>query len=101
PRRSSDLDVGLNGGQELQSSWNADVTGSTGSLTATPNGNGNTFGITLFKNGNDSLPSASCSSGGGGNPNDGDDGGGNDGGNDGGGDGTCSASVTVPNSWND
>jgi len=53
--------IPLNGGQSLQNSWNANVSGSTGTLTATPNGNGNNFGITLFKNGNNTTPTASCS----------------------------------------
>jgi endo-1,4-beta-xylanase len=52
--------INLAGGQSLQSSWNANVTGSTGTLTATPNGSGNNFGITVYKNGNNSLPTATC-----------------------------------------
>jgi endo-1,4-beta-xylanase len=51
----------LQGGQSLQNSWSANVSGSTGTLTATPNGSGNTFGITLYKNGNNNNPTASCS----------------------------------------
>jgi endo-1,4-beta-xylanase len=52
--------ITLNGGQSLQNSWNATVSGTTGTLTARPNGAGNSFGITLFKNGNTTLPSATC-----------------------------------------
>jgi endo-1,4-beta-xylanase len=55
------VSIGLQGSQSLQNSWNAAVSGSTGTLTATPNGNGNSFGITLYKNGNTSLPTATCS----------------------------------------
>jgi endo-1,4-beta-xylanase len=53
--------ISLAGGQSLQNSWNANVTGSTGTLTATPNGAGNSFGITVYKNGNNTLPTATCS----------------------------------------
>lgn len=65
---SSSWNVGINlgSGQSLQNSWNANVTGSSGSLTATPNGSGNNFGITLYKNGNTALPTASCTATGGG-----------------------------------
>ncbi|GAA4726169.1 endo-1,4-beta-xylanase [Promicromonospora umidemergens] len=52
--------INLSGGQSLQNSWNANVTGSTGTLTATPNGAGNSFGITVYKNGSSSLPTATC-----------------------------------------
>ncbi|MEV4410996.1 polysaccharide deacetylase family protein [Catellatospora sp. NPDC049609] len=52
--------INLNSGQSLQNSWNATVTGSTGTLTARPNGAGNTFGVTLYKNGNNTTPTASC-----------------------------------------
>lgn len=51
----------LGSGQTLQNSWNASISGTSGTLTARPNGNGNSFGITVFKNGNSSLPSATCS----------------------------------------
>ncbi|MEV0459635.1 polysaccharide deacetylase family protein [Catellatospora methionotrophica] len=54
------VSINLNGGQSLQSSWNATVSGSTGTLTARPNGAGNNFGVTLYKNGNTSTPTASC-----------------------------------------
>lgn len=55
------VDIRLQGGQSLQNSWNADVQGSTGTLTATPNGNGDAFGITVYANGSWSLPTATCS----------------------------------------
>ncbi|GAA2219412.1 hypothetical protein GCM10010413_07330 [Promicromonospora sukumoe] len=55
------VSIQTQGSQSLQNSWNATVSGSTGTLTATPNGNGNSFGITLYKNGNTSLPTATCS----------------------------------------
>jgi len=55
--------VNLGSGQSLQSSWNASVSGSTGTLTATPNGSGNNFGTTIYKNGNTSTPTATCTSG--------------------------------------
>ncbi|MFJ3404387.1 endo-1,4-beta-xylanase [Promicromonospora sp. NPDC090134] len=55
------VSVGLQGSQSLQNSWNATVSGTTGTLTATPNGSGNNFGITLYKNGNTNLPTATCS----------------------------------------
>ncbi|MEE6258653.1 glycoside hydrolase family 11 protein [Plantactinospora sonchi] len=55
--------IRTNGGQSLQSSWNASVSGSSGTLTARPNGNGNNFGITLYKNGNNTTPTASCGTG--------------------------------------
>ncbi|RPF23303.1 glycoside hydrolase family 11 protein [Myceligenerans xiligouense] len=55
--------INTSGGQSLQNSWNANVSGSSGTLTATPNGNGNNFGITLYKNGSNTTPTASCSSG--------------------------------------
>ncbi|MDR7309960.1 endo-1,4-beta-xylanase [Nocardioides luteus] len=53
--------ISTGSGQSLQNSWNADISGTSGTLTATPNGNGNEFGITLYSNGNTSTPSASCS----------------------------------------
>ena len=54
------VSLALNGAQSLQNSWNASVSGTSGTLTATPNGNGNTFGITLYKNGSTALPTATC-----------------------------------------
>ncbi|MFJ8580982.1 cellulose-binding protein [Micromonospora sp. NPDC093277] len=55
--------IRLNGSQSLQNQWNATVTGTTGTLTARPNGNGNNFGITLYKNGNSTMPTATCAVG--------------------------------------
>ncbi len=57
--------IRLNGSQTLQSSWMANVTGSGQTLTATPNGSGNSFGITVFKNGNNTNPTATCATSGG------------------------------------
>jgi endo-1,4-beta-xylanase len=57
------VSIRTNGSQSLQSSWNASVSGTSGTLTARPNGNGNNFGITLYKNGNNTTPTASCASG--------------------------------------
>ncbi|ACZ29781.1 Endo-1,4-beta-xylanase [Xylanimonas cellulosilytica DSM 15894] len=54
------VSIQLNGGQSLQNSWSANVSGSSGTLTATPNGSGNNFGITVYKNGSTTLPTASC-----------------------------------------
>ena len=87
--------INLGSGQTLQNSWNASITGTSGTLTARPNGNGNNFGITVYRNGNNNMPTASCSSGGGG-------GGGNQpppGG--GGGGGGCTVSVSPGESWSD
>ncbi|HEX5994438.1 MAG TPA: endo-1,4-beta-xylanase, partial [Jiangellales bacterium] len=55
--------IRLSGSQTLQSSWMANVTGSGQTLTATPNGSGNNFGITVYKNGNNTNPTATCSTG--------------------------------------
>lgn len=52
--------ISTGSGQSLQNSWNATVSGTSGTLTATPNGNGNQFGITLYSGGNTSTPTASC-----------------------------------------
>jgi endo-1,4-beta-xylanase len=79
--------LGLHGSQSLQNHWMANVSGSTGTLTATPNGSGNSFGITLYSNGNTTLPTASCTASGGGGG--------------GGGGGSCTASVSAGQSWPD
>ena len=65
---SSNWTVGVNlgSGQSVQSSWNATVSGTSGTVTAKPNGSGNSFGITLYKNGNGNLPTANCTAAGGG-----------------------------------
>ncbi|GAA4692526.1 endo-1,4-beta-xylanase (glycosyl hydrolase family 10) (EC 3.2.1.8) [Promicromonospora umidemergens] len=55
------VSIGLQGAQSLQNSWNATVSGTSGTLTATPNGAGNNFGITVYKNGSTNLPTATCS----------------------------------------
>jgi endo-1,4-beta-xylanase len=52
--------IHTNGGQTLQNSWNATISGNPPTLTAKPNGSGNNFGITLYKNGNSTLPTATC-----------------------------------------
>jgi hypothetical protein len=58
--------INLGSGQTLQNSWNASVSGTSGTLTARPNGPATISGITLYKNGNSNLPTASCSAAGGG-----------------------------------
>ena len=55
------VSIRTQGSQSLQNSWNATVSGNSGTLTASPNGNGNNFGITLYKNGNNTNPTATCS----------------------------------------
>src|SRR5690606_11998018 len=47
----------LHNGQQLQNSWNANVTVSGNTVTARPNGNGNTFGVTILHGGNWNWPS--------------------------------------------
>ncbi len=55
--------IRTNGGQSLQNSWNASISGNSGTLTARPNGNGTNFAITLYKTGNNTTPTATCSTG--------------------------------------
>jgi endo-1,4-beta-xylanase len=55
--------LNLNGGQSLQNSWNASVSGTSGAITARPNGNGNNFGVTIMSNGNTTWPTITCSTG--------------------------------------
>ncbi|GAA1976716.1 hypothetical protein GCM10009718_11230 [Isoptericola halotolerans] len=74
--------INTGNGQSLQNSWNASVSGTSGTLTATPNGNGNSFGITLYSNGNTTTPTATCSSASGG-------------------DSGCSVTATSGDSWGD
>ena len=81
------VSINLGSGQSLQNSWNASVSGTSGTLTATPNGSGNAFGTTIWKNGNNATPTASCTATTGGStppPT-----------------GTCSVSVTRGQEWGD
>jgi endo-1,4-beta-xylanase len=55
--------IRLNGSQSIQNSWNTTLSGSGSTRTARPNGNGNNFGITVWKNGNNTTPTASCAVG--------------------------------------
>ncbi|NUU19429.1 polysaccharide deacetylase family protein [Cellulomonas humilata] len=55
--------LNLSGSQSVQNSWNATLSGSGTTRQARPNGAGNTFGVTIMKNGSTTTPSASCATG--------------------------------------
>ena len=78
--------ITLSGSQTLQSSWQATVTGTGQTLTARPNGSGNNFGITVWRNGNNNLPTATCQASGGSTSPPG---------------GSCSVAVSAGQSWSD
>jgi len=52
--------LNLSGSQSVQNSWNATLSGSGSTRQARPNGAGNTFGVTVMKNGSTTTPSATC-----------------------------------------
>ncbi|WP_304437714.1 glycoside hydrolase family 11 protein [Cellulomonas sp. Leaf334] len=55
--------LNLSGSQSVQNSWNATLSGSGSTRQARPNGAGNSFGVTIMKNGSTTTPSASCATG--------------------------------------
>jgi endo-1,4-beta-xylanase len=55
--------INLGPGQSIQNSWNTTLSGSSGTIQARPNGNGNNFGITVWRNGNNNTPTATCAVG--------------------------------------
>lgn len=55
--------LNLSGSQSVQNSWNATLSGSGSTRQARPNGAGNTFGVTIMKNGSTTTPSATCATG--------------------------------------
>jgi endo-1,4-beta-xylanase len=55
--------IKLNGSQTIQSSWNASVSSNGSTVTAKSNGSGNSFGTTIYKNGNSTTPTATCAAG--------------------------------------
>jgi endo-1,4-beta-xylanase len=93
--------LNLGSGQSVQNSWNANFSTSGSTVTVTPNGSGNSFGLTLYKNGNSNLPTASCTasgSSGGGTSGGGTSGGGTSGGGTSSG---CTVSLTKSSDWSD
>jgi Cellulose binding domain./Glycosyl hydrolases family 11. len=55
--------INLGPGQSIQNSWNTTLSGGSGTIQARPNGNGNNFGITVWRNGNNNTPTATCAVG--------------------------------------